>query len=166
MKALSIKEPWITYIADGLKTIETRTWRTAYRGRVLLVGSKKPAGRYSGLAACIVKLADCRLMVKADEEAAQCGYIPGLYSWVLEDVIRLKSSFPVKGSLGLYEVTTFEYGCFGVTDDPIIQCMQCFHWQVKQGTSEEFCDDPDGVLEIPCPAFDHQIGIKHFSTRK
>lgn len=104
MKALSIKEPWISYIADGLKTIETRTWETNYRGRLLLAGSKKPKGRYSGLAACMVTLVDCRRMTPDDEEAAKCLSHFGLYAWVLEDVVKLEHPFPVKGQLGLYEV--------------------------------------------------------------
>ena len=167
MKALSIKEPWISLIANGEKTIETRTWRTAYRGRILLVGSKKPVGKFSGLAACTAKIVDCRLMNKGDAEAAKCPYIPGLYAWMLEDVKKLESPFPVKGSLGIYEIAgMFEYGCFTLTDDPIIQCMQCSHWQVRRGTLEELCDHPEGVLEIPCPVFDHQIGNRQFAKRR
>jgi len=42
MKALSVKQPWAGMIAAGLKTIETRTWATGYRGPILLVASKKP----------------------------------------------------------------------------------------------------------------------------
>ena len=110
MKALSIKEPWISLIADGEKTIETRTWRTAYRGRLLLVGSKQPPGRYAGLAACTAKIVDCRLMNKADAEAARCPYIPGLYAWILDDVRKLDKPFPVKGALGIYDIVgMFEY---------------------------------------------------------
>jgi len=110
MKALSIKEPWISKIANGKKTIETRTWRTAYRGRILLVGSKQPKGVYSGLAVCTAKIVDCRLMNKEDAEAACCPYVPGLYAWMLEDVIKLEDPFPVKGSLGIYEIGLYEYG--------------------------------------------------------
>lgn len=32
MKALSLMEPWAALIAAGVKSIETRSWRTAYRG--------------------------------------------------------------------------------------------------------------------------------------
>ena len=42
MKALSIKEPWATLILEGKKTIETRTWKTNYRGEILLCASKNP----------------------------------------------------------------------------------------------------------------------------
>lgn len=103
MKALSIQEPWITMIRDGEKTIETRTWQTSYRGPLMLVGSKKPVGACSGKAVCVCYLADCRPMVKADEQAAQCYWEQGSYSWVLEDVKVLKP-FAVRGQLGLYDV--------------------------------------------------------------
>jgi len=107
MKALSVKEPWITAIADGYKTIETRMWPTNYRGPILLVGSKKPAGKYAGLAACTATLADCRPMTKADERAACCRRYSGAYSWILEDVEKIPEPFHVKGQLGLYEVDYF-----------------------------------------------------------
>lgn len=32
MKVLSIKEPYATLIANGDKLIETRSWKTNYRG--------------------------------------------------------------------------------------------------------------------------------------
>ena len=32
MKALTIKEPYATLIRDGVKRIETRSWKTNYRG--------------------------------------------------------------------------------------------------------------------------------------
>lgn len=40
MKALSIIQPWATWIANGHKSIECRTWKTPYRGRLLIVSSK------------------------------------------------------------------------------------------------------------------------------
>lgn len=102
MKAISIKEPWLTEIVEGRKSIETRTRRTSHRGDLLLVGSKKPAGKYAGKAACVVNLVDCRPMVAEDEELAKCK-LYWAYSWVLEDV-RPVVPFDVRGQLGLYEV--------------------------------------------------------------
>lgn len=32
MKALTLYQPWATLVAAGIKTIETRSWRTSYRG--------------------------------------------------------------------------------------------------------------------------------------
>lgn len=42
MKAITIKQPWASLIALGIKDIENRTWKTNYRGRVLIHSSAKP----------------------------------------------------------------------------------------------------------------------------
>lgn len=41
MKAVSIKQPWASLIAHGIKDIENRTWRTNYRGRIYIHSSGK-----------------------------------------------------------------------------------------------------------------------------
>lgn len=44
MKALTIRQPWATLIAYGVKTIETRSWHTNYRGPVAIhAGATRPA---------------------------------------------------------------------------------------------------------------------------
>ncbi|RZJ91586.1 MAG: ASCH domain-containing protein, partial [Chryseobacterium sp.] len=43
MKSLSIKQPWASLIASGIKDIENRTWATKYRGRIYIHASGKPA---------------------------------------------------------------------------------------------------------------------------
>ena len=40
MKALSIKQPFAWLIANGIKDIENRKWRSNYRGRLLIHASK------------------------------------------------------------------------------------------------------------------------------
>jgi len=105
MKALSLKQPWASWVAEGKKGIETRRWATKHRGLLLICASKKPqiAGLPTGVALCIVNVVDCRPMTKADEKAAMCELYPGAYSWILCDVRRIEP-FAVKGSLSLYEV--------------------------------------------------------------
>jgi hypothetical protein len=39
MKALTIKQPWASLIARGIKDVENRTWRTNYRGRIYIHAS-------------------------------------------------------------------------------------------------------------------------------
>lgn len=39
MKALSIKQPWASLIAHGIKDIENRTWKTNFRGRIYIHSS-------------------------------------------------------------------------------------------------------------------------------
>jgi hypothetical protein len=41
MKALSIKQPWASLIAHGIKNIENRTWKTKFRGRIFIHASAK-----------------------------------------------------------------------------------------------------------------------------
>jgi len=113
IKALSVKQPWASFIAVGDKTIETRTWSTKYCGDLLIVSSEKPdamseavAKHYKlplGMALCIARLVDCRPMTQEDEIAAKCACSENLYAWVLKDIRRIKP-FPVKGQLRLYDV--------------------------------------------------------------
>ena len=105
MKALSLHQPWATMIAQGSKTIETRNWYTQYRGDLLIVSTKKPQikGLLCGFGLCIVEVIDCRPMTVDDERYARCPWKLGLYSWVLDDIRKIKP-FRVRGHQGLYEV--------------------------------------------------------------
>ena len=117
MKALSVKQPWASMIAEGCKTIETRTWKTTYRGLLVVVASNTPQVQNlpAGQALCIAELVDCRPMRIEDEAAAQCSFHSRLFSWILED-IRPIERFAVKGKLRLFEV-----------DDELIEpdCLNC-----------------------------------------
>jgi hypothetical protein len=119
VRALSLRQPWAEFVAEGMKVIETRTWSTRYRGSLLIVASKaKPdwdavywEGRNQevqaqlmlrfGEALAITKLVDCRPMTKNDERAAMCKLYNGANAWVLSDTRKI-SPFPVKGQLGLF----------------------------------------------------------------
>lgn len=115
MKALSLIQPYASLIAVGKKTIETRTWSTKYRGKLLIVSSKKPVdkkvpymgllnlGLPFGMALAIVDLVDCRHMKPGDAKKARYPYRPELYAWELSNIKKIKP-FPVKGQLKLFEV--------------------------------------------------------------
>jgi len=40
-KVLSVKQPWLSAIEVGMKIVDVRTWKTDYRGPVLLHASKE-----------------------------------------------------------------------------------------------------------------------------
>ena len=40
MKAITIKQPYASLIAEGIKTYEFRTWKTKYRGELLIHAGK------------------------------------------------------------------------------------------------------------------------------
>lgn len=103
MKALSIKQPWANMIAEGRKTIETRTWRTSYLGDVLIVSSKSPKIEPAGFALAVARLINCRRMYKWDEPEACCDWYPGAFAWVLTEIQKIEP-FPVRGQLGLFEI--------------------------------------------------------------
>lgn len=119
MSCLSIKQPWTWLIWAGYKTIETRLWKTDYRGDILIVSSKGKMTRQQqhefesiypdkmdevlyGQALVIAKVVDCREMVVADETAARCEVYPGAYAWVLENV-RQVGPVDIKGQLKIYQ---------------------------------------------------------------
>lgn len=40
MKVITIKQPFASLIANGIKEYEFRTWKTKYRGKLLIQASK------------------------------------------------------------------------------------------------------------------------------
>ena len=102
MKALSLRQPWASMIADGRKTIETRTWRTHYRGALAIHASARPhADLPTGGIIAVARLLCCRPMTPADEDAACIELYDGAYAWLLADV-RPVPPLPCKGRLGLW----------------------------------------------------------------
>lgn len=106
MKALSVRQPWASLIADGVKTIEVRSWPTKHRGPLLICAGKRPYESLPvGVAVCIVEVIDCRPFVHGvDDDAAQCEGDVGDFAWVLGSVGLIKP-FPVYGKLGLFDVS-------------------------------------------------------------
>jgi hypothetical protein len=103
MKALSIKQPWANMIASGEKTIETRTWSTKHRGKLLIVSSKEPDIPPAGCALAIVDLVECRPMSVLDEPKAKCLKYKNAYSWVLDNIQKV-DPFKVRGQPSIFEV--------------------------------------------------------------
>jgi len=110
MKAISLHQPWANMIADGVKTIETRLWRTSYRGELLICSTRKRVADHAGqvcrprgCAVALVNLADCRPMTTADETQAGCKCYEGAYAWVLDNIRRLVP-FPVRGKHRIFNI--------------------------------------------------------------
>lgn len=123
MKVLSIREPFATLIKDGVKKVETRSWKTNYRGKIYIHAcltkqkireNIKPLIKSKlqyGYILCTADLVDCVYM---DEEYINkikttdynnylCGrYEIGRYGWVLENVEVLPEPITAKGQLGLW----------------------------------------------------------------
>ena len=126
MKVLSIKEPYATLISNGDKLIETRSWKTNYRGELYIHASsakivkKHLANQYVidisknlkmnyGNIICKAKLVDCIYMnqdfidsIKKNQKEYHLGqYELGRYAWILENV-ELIEPIPAKGKLNIW----------------------------------------------------------------
>lgn len=105
MKALSIHPFFAMGIATGEKTIEVRTWKTDYRGEIVICSTKKKLyATIAGHALCTVKITDCVPFTRKMCEDALLNtsdWQPGLYAWILDDN-RLIEPVPVKGKLSLW----------------------------------------------------------------
>lgn len=115
--AISVKQPWAGLIAGGQKTIETRTWATPYRGRLLICSSLQPDPealafemlvyhqyKATGAALATADLTDCRPMTAADQDAAMCDLYPRAQAWVLANIQPLPQPRRIRGQLGLFKV--------------------------------------------------------------
>lgn len=121
MKAITIKEPCASLIINGHKKYEFRTWKTNYRGKVLIHTSINPdtknlkrfenynldygKGEIIGEA----EITDC---IKVDEkfmqklrnnEVYKTSGLAGGYAFKLENVKKYKKRIPYKGKLGFWD---------------------------------------------------------------
>jgi len=104
MKAITLRQPWANLIAEGKKTIETRKWRTEYRGDLVICSSKSPKIEPAGFALCVVELYTIGPMVKLHETEACCEVYPGAYAWKLRNLRLIKPIFRVVGSLSIFNL--------------------------------------------------------------
>ncbi len=106
MKAISIKQPWASLIAAGIKTREIRQWPTDHRGPLLVVSSRRPVleGHRHGAALCVVQVTGCRRMTPDDVPFACIReFYPDHYAWEL-GAVTLIEPFAVLGQLRLFDV--------------------------------------------------------------
>ena len=128
MKVLSLTEPYATFIKTGVKTIETRSWKTNYRGKIYIhASSTKIPKEYKnnlelmslvdidnlnyGNIVCSCELVDCIEMtdefIDKIKNTRKNEYLTGVYSkgryaWILKNVIVLDKPIKVKGHLGIW----------------------------------------------------------------
>lgn len=124
MKVLTIKQPFATLIAMGIKEYEFRTWKTNYRGELLIHAGKgidkKAMKKYehlnleypSGAIIAKVNITDC-LYIDNDVRAMLKQLNPVVYERIIKDkswegygfrLENIKKIKPVKvnGKLGLW----------------------------------------------------------------
>lgn len=125
MKVITIKQPFASLIAEGYKEYEFRTWRTKYRGEILIHAGKgidkKAMKKFEHLnleypTGCIiakVKLTDCiyiddemRKILKEKNELVYSGVIKHPewegYGFKIEDVEKIEE-IKINGKLSLWD---------------------------------------------------------------
>ncbi len=128
MKVLSLTEPYATLIKNGKKKVETRSWKTSYRGALYIHASSTKISRETkqndelmnlvknndmnyGNIICKCNLVDCIKMTKEYVEDMRknhyqeyiCGeYSEGRYAWILENIEILDKPISAKGHLSIW----------------------------------------------------------------
>jgi hypothetical protein len=94
MKAISVHQPYASQIISGKKKNEYRSWRTHYRGKLIICSTARPIerGLKSGMALGTVEVVGCRKRPN------------GQYAWILKNPRPYVRPFKVKGKLGFFDV--------------------------------------------------------------
>ncbi len=126
MKVITLKQPWASLIASGIKEYEFRSWKTNYRGKLLIHAGctvDKDIDRFNSLnleypkkrIVALVELVDC---LKLDDElnkkiisenniAYGNKYREG-YAWKIKLIKKIDSDKEINGKLGLWNIDNYE----------------------------------------------------------
>lgn len=128
MKVLSLTEPYATLIRNKKKLVETRSWKTKYRGELYIHASSTKIPKEwkqnqelmslineselnFGKIICKCELIDCVYMTHEYVENMRdnnhleyiCGdYKEGRYAWILDNVEPISEPINAKGHLGIW----------------------------------------------------------------
>ena len=179
MKVLSLKEPFASLIKNKIKFVETRSWKTNYRGEIYIhasispwkisterdkklkdyLGDKSP--EYGNII-CKCNLVDCIYMTKEYVEEMKennyqeylCGnYQEGRYAWVLDNIKPIEP-IKAKGELGIWNY---------YNENEIMNLMQDidYGWIDKDNNKHMNIDDKfqnDYILQSPKEVIKNKVG--------
>ncbi len=178
MKVLSIVEPYATLIKENKKIIETKSWKTNYRGELYIHASSTKILKRNkelmklvdnkslnfGNIICKCNLIDCIYMTKEYVENMKknnyqeyiCGvYEEGRYAWVLEDIIPLKKTIKAKGQLNIWNY----YNELEVMN--LMQDIE-YGWIDKDNKKHSFVNElfaDNYILQSPKEVIKNKIGV-------
>ena len=137
MKVLTIKNPWAMLILIGLKDVENRSWKTDYRGKLLIHSSKQSSSKKMNEIQDFVsknilseeERNQLRYNSKAKHTCCTFGSIigevelvdcvqnsgskwaeEGCWHWILKNPIIYDNQIEVKGKLRLWEFNQEQEG--------------------------------------------------------
>lgn len=181
MKVLSITEPYATLICEKKKYIETRSWKTNYRGELYIHASStkipnewvknnkvmefvKNKSFNFGKIICRCKLIDCvfindefinKLKNENYQEYLLGDYKIGRYAWIIKDIEVLDKPIFATGQLNIWNYYTV---------DEVMDIMKSvdYGWIDKDNkkhfrVDESFCDNY--LLQSPSECLKNKIGV-------
>ena len=181
MKVLSLTEPYATLIKENKKLVETRSWKTDYRGELYIHASitKIPKEWKEnkelmelvddkclnfGNIICKCNLVDCAYMTKEYVENMKinnyqeyiCGvYEEGRYAWILENVTPLKEPIKAKGQLNIWNY----YDDLEIMD--LMEDIE-YGWLDKYNKKHIIVDETfssDYMLQSPSEIISNKLGV-------
>lgn len=127
MKVLTLKQPWATLVAEGIKKYEFRSWKTKYRGKILIhagAGIDKEVMKHyenmdlkfpSRKIVAIAEIIDCLELneqlnknIIAENNIAYGTKVRTGYAWKLENIKKINYNHEVNGQLGLWNINLDE----------------------------------------------------------
>ena len=121
MKVITLKQPWATLVAEGIKEYEFRSWKTNYRGKLLIhAGSgidKEEMKKFEHLnleypskrIIAEVELIDCLLLdenlnkkIIEENNIAYGSKKRTGYAWKLKNAKKINLEKEINGKLGLW----------------------------------------------------------------
>lgn len=135
MKALSVWPEWALPIMLGQKSVECRSWKTSYRGPLLVCASSKPIdGCVHGHALCVVDLVGVMPFGFEHMGLALLDDVPeNHYAWLLDNV-RMVRPFPVRGRQRLFDVPD---DCIEVLGPPSRELVEKFYLPLAHHVDDE-----------------------------
>lgn len=142
MKTISIQQPWASLLAERVKTVELRGWKTNYRGQLLIRASRNCPVRWEDdngkrvklPTECLLwvgELVDVHPMQPQESVGAMSIYSNDEFSWIINFQYHVKP-FPAAGKLKLYD-----------TPDTLIERLpdaeiRTYHPELKHRTRHPF----------------------------
>lgn len=121
MKVLTLKQPWATLVAEGIKKYEFRSWKTNYRGKILIHAGakvdKEEMKKYKDLNLSFpskriiaeVEIVDCLLFddelnnkIISENNITYGNKRREGYAWKLDNIKKINYEKEVNGKLGLW----------------------------------------------------------------
>lgn len=124
MRVITLKQPWATLVAEGLKKYEFRSWKLNYRGEILIHAGKgvdeDAMKKFEHLnlkypqskIVAKVKILDCielndkinKQIIEENELVYGHKYNRTGYAWKLELIEKINNSKEISGKQGIWNI--------------------------------------------------------------